>query len=228
MFIPSLKSCVAVACVGALCLAITASVRISAQQNTDREDVVDRSPDPCEQSLRPPGNARGLHERCTAAGGSSGAARGDFNADGIADLAVGAPYEDQDGIRAVGGVHVFYGTATGLSSTGDLFLDETHFGFAYATDDFFGWALASGDFNRDTYSDLAIGMPGRDSGSTQAAGRVLLINGSASGLNLATVRTLQLLPSGRGSAGEALVWADFNGDGFGDLAVGVPGAASRS
>ena len=224
MFIPSLKSCVAAACLGALCLAVAASVGISAQQSDDPKDDRGRSPDACEQSLQPPGQARGLHARC-ANGGSSGAARGDFNADGIADLAVGAPYEDQDGIRAVGGVHVFYGTATGLSSTGDLFLDETHFGFAYATDDFFGWALASGDFNGDTYSDLAIGMPGRDSGTTQAAGRVVLINGSASGLSLATVRTLQLLPSGRGSAGEALVWADFNGDGFGDLAVGVPDAS---
>jgi hypothetical protein len=224
MFIPSLKSCVAAVCLGALGLAVATSVGISAQQSDDSRNDRGRSPEPCEQSLQPPGNARGLHARCTATGGSSGAARGDFNADGIADLAVGAPYEDQDGIRAVGGVHIFYGTATGLSSTGDLFLDETHFGFNYATDDFFGWALASGDFNRDTYSDLAIGMPGRDSGTTQAAGRVLLINGSASGLNLATARTLQLLPSGRGSAGEALVWADFNGDGFGDLAVGVPEA----
>jgi hypothetical protein len=224
MFIPTLRSCVVAACLGALCLAITTSVGISAQQNTGLSDDRDRSPDACEQSLRPPGNARGLHARCAAVGGSSGAARGDFNADGIADLAVGAPYEDQDGIRAVGGVHVFYGTATGLSSTGDLFLDETHFGFSYATDDFFGWALAAGDFNGDTYSDLAIGMPGRDSGTTQAAGRVVLIDGSDTGLDLATVRTLQLLPSGRGSAGEALVWADFNGDGFGDLAVGVPRA----
>jgi len=230
MFIPTLKSFAAAACLGALCLAIPTSVRISAQQNADRGPHGETPPDPCEQSLQPPGHARGLHARCITAGGSSGAARGDFNADGIADLAVGAPYEDQDGIRAVGGVHVFYGTVTGVSSTGDLFLDETQFGFSYATDDFFGWALASGDFNGDTYSDLAIGMPGRDTGTAQATGRVLLIDGSATGLNLATARSLQLLPSGRGRAGEALVWADFNGDGFGDLAVGVPvaGVPARS
>jgi hypothetical protein len=228
MFILSLKSCVAAACLGALCLAVATSVGISAQQSSDASDDRGSSPDPCEQSLRPPGTARGLHARCTAAGGSSGAARGDFNADGIADLAVGAPYEDQNGVRAVGGVHILYGTSNGLSSTGDQFLDETHFGFGYATDDLFGWALASGDFNGDTYSDLAIGMPGRDSGTTQAAGRVLLVDGSASGLNLTTARTLQLLSSGRGNAGEALVWADFNGDGFGDLAVGVPDASVPS
>jgi hypothetical protein len=224
MFTRALKSVTALACLCALGLTIPAAVAITAQQNGNRGHAADVPPNPCEQSLQPAGKAVGLHVRCTDAGGSSGAARGDFNADGVADLAIGAPYEDQNGIRAVGGVHILYGTATGLSSTGDQFLDETDFGFSYATDDFFGWALASGDFNGDTYSDLAIGMPGRDSGTRQAAGRVVLIDGSASGLNLATARTLALLSSGVGRAGEALVWADFNGDGNGDLAVGVPDA----
>ena len=203
------------------------SVFVSAQRGVSGNGDPDSNSDPCNQAVRARGIANGLHERCEGNGGGGGVARGDFNADGLADLAVGVPFEDQDGINAVGGVNVFYGSATGLTSAADLFLDETDFGFSYTSNDHFGWALASGDFNGDTFADLAIGMPDADIGSISSAGRVLLIDGSPSGLNLATAREFPLLPSGQrgGGAGTALVWADFNADGFGDLAVGVPGAA---
>ena len=188
-------------------------------------DMRGETPDPCQQARTPGGEAKGLHERCESAGGGGGAARGDFNGDGIADLAVGVPFEDQNGVGGVGGVNVIYGSADGLTSSGDQFLDATTFGLPYEAGDHFGWALASGDFNGDGKSDLAIGVP--DAG----AGRVLLIDGSETGLDTATARELELLGTGSvysgrlssGSAGEALVWADFNGDGFGDLAVGIPG-----
>ena len=203
------------------------SVFVSAQRGVSGNGDPDSNSDPCNQAVRARGIANGLHERCEGNGGGGGVARGDFNADGLADLAVGVPFEDQDGINAVGGVNVFYGSATGLTSAADLFLDETDFGFSYTSNDHFGWALASGDFNGDTHADLAIGMPDADIGSILSAGRVLLIDGSPTGLELATARVFSLLPSGRGGggAGTALVWADFNADGFGDLAVGVPGAA---
>ena len=100
-------------------------------------------PDPCEQSLTPPGNANGLHKRCEAIGIGGGAAKGDFNGDGFADLAVGVPYEDQNGIGSVGGVNIIYGSANGLSSTSDQFIDETDFSQSYNTGDHFGWALAA-------------------------------------------------------------------------------------
>ena len=63
-------------------------------------------PDPCEQALTPPGNANGLHKRCDAAGIGGGTAKGDFNGDGFADLAIGVPFEDQNGVNAVGGVRI--------------------------------------------------------------------------------------------------------------------------
>ena len=150
--------------------------------------------------------------------------RGDFNGDDIADLAVGVPFEDQNGINAVGGVNIIYGSANGLTATGDQFIDILNFGLPYGSNDHFGWALASGNFNGDDFSDLAIGVPDADVGSTADAGRVVLIDGSINGLNLATARPLSLLSGGRGSAGEALVWANFNGDDYDDLAVGIPGA----
>src|SRR5262245_20789919 len=54
--------------------------------------------DPCDHD--PPGEAVGRERLCPPAGTSSGIARGDFNNDGFADLAVGAPFDD----LSVGGV----------------------------------------------------------------------------------------------------------------------------
>ncbi len=190
-------------------------------------------PDPCEQSLTPPGNANGLHKRCEAVGIGGGAAKGDFNGDGFADLAVGVPYEDENGVNAVGGVNVIYGSSTGLTATSDQNFDETTFGFPYHSNDHFGWAMASGDFNGDGKSDLAISMPDYESDFDAShnnlnQGVVFLISGSATGLDTSTTRTLSSLNGKGGRRGGALVWADFNGDGFGDLAVGLPDAKVKS
>lgn len=190
--------------------------------------------DPCDHD--PQGNAFGRDKLCPPAGVSGGVAKGDFNFDGFADVAIGVPFEDQDGVNAVGGVNIIYGSATGLTSgsatvRNDQFLDETTFGFPYRSNDHFGWALASGDFNGDDFSDLAIGMPDWDllTGSNPANhGVVFLIDGSATGLNTSTARTAPSLNGTGGRAGAALVWADFNGDEFGDLAVGHPNAVVKS
>ena len=110
--------------------------------------------DPC--AREPRGEARGRRRRCPQRGSSSGIARGDFNGDGIGDLAVGVPFEDIGGIQDAGAVNVIYGSAAGLNAE------------AGPSDQFFGYtrpnaragsALASGDFNGDGYSDLAIGAP---------------------------------------------------------------------
>jgi hypothetical protein len=179
-------------------------------------------PDPCVQALTPKGKAVGLDRRCETEGTGGGAARGDFNGDGYADLAVGVPYEDQNGVGGVGGVNILYGSSAGLTSASDQFLDETNFGVGYNTSDHFGWALASGDYNGDHYSDLAIGMP--DYGDSNE-GRVFVVHGSVNGLDLSTAKTVDspFFSSG-GRRGAALVWADFNGDGFADLAIGEPEA----
>jgi hypothetical protein len=155
---------------------------------------------------------------------SGGVAKGDFNGDGFGDLAVGVPFEDEDNVGSVGAVNIIYGSATGLTSTGDQYLTEVTFGYPYTFDDRFGAALASGDFNGDDFSDLAIGMPGRRAFGEEDHGVVLLIDGSANGLVASTARTLRLLEDFGGAAGAALAWGDFNADGFGDLAIGMPEA----
>jgi hypothetical protein len=205
-------------------VAADANARASTADDGKDKDERREERDPCEHLLKAKGNANGLHRRCDTVGVGGGAAKADFNGDGFADLAVGVPFEDQNFVNAVGGVNIIYGSSAGLTATADQFLDETDFGFPYASNDHFGWALAAGDFNGDGFSDLAIGMP--DLGASND-GIVFLIDGSANGLNTSTDRSLELPGFSLGRTGAALVWADFNGDGFGDLAVGKPEESER-
>jgi hypothetical protein len=218
------KSLLSFLLVGALFIAQQPPVAHAVTSRADTKDgKADRPspPDPCQQGLKSEGKHRGLDRRCEDIGASGGAAKGDFNGDGFADLAIGVPYEDRSGISNVGGVNILYGSAAGITASADQFFDEATFGFFYVAGDHFGWALASGDFNGDGFSDLAIGVP--DYKSPGEHGIVLLIDGSAGGLSTSTARKLDI-PNGGGRFGATLVWADFNGDGFGDLAIGAPNA----
>ncbi len=80
-------------------------------------------------------------------------AAGDFNGDGFDDLAVGEP---GDGAINVGRLHIFYGGGGGIAlQAGHTFMDPVQF----SAEDQFGTVLAAGNFNGDTFDDLAIGMP---------------------------------------------------------------------
>ncbi len=124
-----------------------------------------------------------------ATGGTSGAdsfgqglATGDFNGDGFADLAVGAP-GGPSGLGGIesGAVVVFYGAASGLSAARRQLwhMDIAGVAGAARAGDLFGSALTNGDFNDDRVSDLLIGIPRRDStGLSDNIGGVLVLYGS--------------------------------------------------
>jgi hypothetical protein len=150
-------------------------------------------------------------------------AAGDFNGGTFADLAVGTPFEEVSGAAGAGAVTVLYGSATGLTGTGSQLF--TQVGGRVEADDDFGFALAAGDFNGDTFADLAAGAPFEDVDSTLDAGAVSVLPGSANGLT-AVGGQLFTQVGGRVEAdddfGFALAAGDFNGDTFADLAAGAP------
>jgi hypothetical protein len=88
----------------------------------------------------------------------------------------------------------------------------------------------SSDFNGDGFADLAVGVPIEGVGSLGEAGAVNVIYGGPHGLSAARDQFWdQDSPGIRDTAeagdrfGEALTAGDFDGDGFDDLAIGVPG-----
>ena len=203
--------------------------------------------DPCEHLPDPPGKANGIDKHCPQAGSSSGVAKGDFNGDGFADLAIGEPFEDTPSTEPdAGAVIVIYGSANGLTATGGAGIPASQFwsqnspGVPGASEsgDHFGSALAAGDFNGDGFSDLAIGAEGEDIvidgvGNFSNLGAVTVIYGSANGLTTTNPPVAaqfwdetdfdefnqgRLVLVEEDGFGSSLAWGDFNHDGVGDLA----------
>lgn len=159
---------------------------------------------------------------------------GDFNGDGYADLAVGAPFEAVRSAASAGAVNILYGSSQGLTSAGsqiwtqdsDQILGEP------AEDDQFGFVLAAGDLDGNGFDDLAIGVPQDDTAGATDAGAVNVLYGTASGLSAANNQLwsqdtpdVQGVPEASDHFGYALAIGDFDHDGRDDLAVGVPNEA---
>jgi FG-GAP repeat protein len=168
--------------------------------------------------------------------------RPDFNGDGVADLAIGAPGQGLQGGADVGTVHVVCGQpGAGLGATrqhinaGMIALVEGVSGNQAGLE--FGRVLAWGDFNGDHFDDLAIGMPKYDAGVWINAGLVYVLYGGPSNgqwpCGVRTVGVHHFLSTYIGPIdanleindyfGAALAAGDFDGDGFDDLAIGAPG-----
>jgi len=157
---------------------------------------------------------------------------GDFDGDGSIDAAIGVPFEDITDINGTGAVNIIMGGELGILTTaGDQIWTQATPGIngSLDEDDNFGFALSAGDFNGDGKSDLAIGVPGDSPDSESQAGSVNVLYGSVSGLSATNNQLWNQNSSGViGSSesgdkfGRSLTSGDFNGDGYDDLAIGVP------
>ncbi len=156
---------------------------------------------------------------------------GDFNGDGKADLAVGATGDSAGSVVEAGSVTVLYGSAAGLTGTGAQRFTQDSPGVPGTAEEGDGWAfsLAAGDITGDGRADLAVGDIEESVGTVKGAGSATVLYGSASGL---TGTGAQLFdedttgvpgtPEQDENFGYSVAIGDFNGDGHGDLAIGVP------
>jgi hypothetical protein len=155
----------------------------------------------------------------------------DFDADGFSDLAIGVPYEyigSPPAAMSAGMVNVIPGSAAGLNGLASTHFDQDVPGMDGGCEDgdAFGETLATGDFDGDGYADLAIGVTGENFGSGEH-GAVHVVYGSSSGLTAAgnflfSENLFGGSPTDDDEFGRALAAGDFDGDGYDDLAVGIP------
>jgi hypothetical protein len=157
----------------------------------------------------------------SAGGGELGSSVkfGDVNADGYADLAIGArSYNSYQG-RA----YIFYGSSAGIANTnlrnGES-ADTTLTGIAGGYG--FGYRLAFGDANGDSYMDLAVAACWNFD-----QGYVNIFHGGATGIadtDLSAGGSADTVITGindRNQFGYSLAFGDITADGYDDLAVGA-------
>jgi hypothetical protein len=160
-------------------------------------------------------------------------AKGDFDADGRDDLAVGYPGEDLSTLRDAGAVLVLRGSRAGLTGKGSTRWTQRSAGIPGAASEYgaFGHALAAANFGRNRPADLAISS--RDGDPTDAADRasVTVLYGTKKGIRATAgqrwQRTTPGMPgeiSDQSLFGEALAAANYGKRTYADLAIGVPGA----
>jgi hypothetical protein len=136
---------------------------------------------------------------------------GDIDGDGYGDVAIAAP-RDANGAQG-GAVYVFTGSATGLSAT-----RYTKLVGAGVSDGFFGAGVDSADIDHDGFPDLIVGAPEENFQD----GNIYVFRGTASGISAAPAWTIHGAPGSGANftqLGSTVVAADFDGDGYGDIAA---------
>ena len=153
---------------------------------------------------------------------------GDLNGDGITDIAIGSPYDD-DGGKAQGAVYILFLNSDGtVKDSQKISSTEGNFQEILEPYDAFGRAISNiGDFDGDGITDIAVGAYHDDDGGyNTGAVYILFLNSDG------TVKDSQKISSTEGNfqgvIDSGVCWGnaisslnDFDGDGITDIAVGA-------
>jgi len=151
--------------------------------------------------------------------GKAVAAAGDVDADGYADVLVGAPNFDAGQVDE-GSAWLWLGGPADLGANGSPAnadwtiasnLASAHLGAALAT---------AGDINGDGFADLLVGAPDFNAGQA-GEGRAWLYLGDPDGPAASAAWTGESNQVGAGFGNAVAAGGDFNGDGFGDVLIGA-------
>ncbi|MEQ9188495.1 MAG: LamG-like jellyroll fold domain-containing protein [Cryomorphaceae bacterium] len=154
---------------------------------------------------------------------------GDLNNDGVPDIAVSAPLDDDGGTNR-GALYLLFMNSNGtVNHHLKISSDSGGFGSGLANDDEFGVSIANiGDLNGDGYLDLAVGAPFTDDGGTNRGAVWILFLDSSGAVDSKTK-----ISDTQGGLTESLAnvdrfgssitsIGDLNQDGVTDLMVGLP------
>jgi hypothetical protein len=176
------------------------------------------------------GTAQGLdltHPQFLTDFSVSSFALGDINGDGFLDLAIGDDADLSESSIFDGAVEVFYGTASGLTTTHHQLIQGSQLHVVNGL----GSSTAVGDLNHDGYADVVVG----DASASRypnhlSPGKVIILYGSKHGISASRRRTIDEKASHldkhttpRDLFGASVSIGSVNGDKYLDLLVGAPG-----